>query len=76
MNILNISKTNGNATLLLSSNELVAICNALYKAPENHKNNEFYKLYGDMLIARDLSQYGSLDAFCLEKVMECRNNIK
>lgn len=76
MNILNVSKNDRNAVLLLSSEELVLICNILYKAPENHKGNLFYKLYSDMMIVRDMSQYGNLDAFCLEKVLEYRNNIK
>jgi hypothetical protein len=76
MNILSISKDNREAVVLLSSGELNAICNALYKAPEYQKDNPFYKLYSDMMIARDISQYGHIDNFCLEKVLECREHIQ
>lgn len=75
MNIFSISKTKREVTLSLSSDELVKICNALYKTPEELRNNLHHKLYADMMIARELSQYGHIDDFCLDRIVEERKKI-
>lgn len=75
MNIFSISKTKREVTLSLSSDELVKICNVLYNAAEEQRNNVYHNLYADMMIARDLSQYGHIDNFCLDRVVEERSKI-
>lgn len=75
MNILNISKKDTEATVILSSDELVKLCNVLYGANEENKDELYYRLYNELMIARDLSQYGHIDNFCLGNIIKCRNNI-
>lgn len=76
MNIQNISKKNKETVVKLSADDLTIICNALYaQLPESQKNERLLQLYGDMMIARDLCQYGHIDNFCLQNVVKCRNSI-
>lgn len=76
MNIQNISKENKETVVKLSADDLTIICNTLYaQLPENQKNERFLQLYSDMMIARDLCQYGHIDNFCLQNVVKCRNGI-
>lgn len=77
MNIQNISKEKGEVLVKLSGNDLVAICNALYRYTEKQKNKEnIMQLYSDMMMARDLCQYGHIDDFCLQNIVRCRSGIK
>ena len=76
MEMLSISKKDNEAIVRLSSDELVKLSNVLYHAPDSDRNKLFYKLYGEVMIARDLSQYGHIDGFCFEKIIECRNKLK
>ena len=76
MNILNISKADKEVVVTLSSDELVELSNVLYNAPEGDKNKSYYKLYGEIMLARDLSQYGHIDKFCFEQIAECREKFK
>ena len=76
MNILNISKKDNEAIVRLSSDELVKLGNILFHAPYTDKDNLYYKLYGEIMLARDLSQYGHIDAFCFERIAECREKLK
>lgn len=76
MNIQNISKENKETVVKLSADDLNIICNALYaQLPESQKNERLLQLYSDMMIARDLCQYGHIDNFCLQNVVKCRNSI-
>ena len=75
MDIQNISKKDREVTVTLSADELVKICNVLYGTSDENKNNLYYKLYSEMMIARDMCQYGHVDDFCLERIVKCRNNI-
>lgn len=76
MNIQNISKKERSVTVELSADDLVMICNALYGQSETEKKNErFLQLYSDMMMARDLCQYGHVDNFCLHRIAICRNGI-
>ena len=75
MEMLSISKKDNEAIVRLSSDELVKLSNVLYHAPDSDRNELFYKLYGEVMIARDLSQYGHIDGFCFEKITECRNKL-
>ena len=73
MKILNVSHENKKATVCLTSDELVKLGNILYHAQDKDKNDLYYKLRSNIIIARDLAQYGRLDNFCIQSVMECRN---
>lgn len=73
MNIQNISKENKKVIVELSSGELVKLCNTLYKTEEN-KDDLYYKLYSELMIARDLCQYGHIDNFSLSGIVKARNN--
>lgn len=72
MDIINISKTKKTATVSLSADELVKLCNVLYHATDKDKNNLYNQIYSNMMIARDLCQYGHIDDFCLERIVKCR----
>lgn len=76
MNIQNISKANRETTVELSASDLVIICNALYDQSDEKKNNDnFMELYSNMMMARDLCQYGHIDNFCLHNIVKCRNGL-
>lgn len=75
MNIHSISKENNKVIVELTSDELVKLCNILYLTEDENKNEIYYKLYSDLMIARDLSQYGHIDDFCMEQIQKCRENI-
>lgn len=76
MNILSVSRKENEAVVKLSSDELVKLSNVLYHAPDCDKNDIYYKLYGDVMLARDLSQYGHIDGFCFERIAKCREKLK
>lgn len=72
MNIQSISK-NEKVTIDLSPDDLVIICNAMYCQPDEVKNKKsFCTIYSDMMMARDLCQYGHIDDFCLQNIVKCR----
>ena len=75
MNILNISKKDKEVVVALDADELVRLCNVLY-TQEKYDDNLHYKLYGNLMMARDLCQYGHIDSFCFDRIAECRNKIK
>ena len=77
MTIISVSKEKNSAVVQLDSNELVALCNVLYKTTKDDNTKAIiYELYGNLMIARDLSQYGHIDAFCYEKIGACRDKVK
>lgn len=77
MNIQSLSKEERRAIVELNADDLVIICNALYAQFEEKKDKgNFLQLYSDMMIARDLCQYGSLDNFCLRNIVKCRNDVE
>ena len=76
MDILSLSKDSKRVTVTLDSDELVKLCNVLYKAEDKDKNVLYYKLYSDLMLARDLSQYGHLDEFCFKNIAQCRDEAK
>lgn len=76
MNIQNISKEKKEATIKLSGDDLVIIGNALYAQFDEKKEEEnFLQLYSDVMMARDLCQYGHVDNFCLSNIVKCRSSI-
>lgn len=77
MNMQTISKEKREVTVELTANDLIIICNALYaQSSEERDNNCFMQLYGDMMMARDLCQYGHVDDFCLHNIIKCRSELK
>lgn len=77
MNIQNISKENQKAIVELTADDLVIICNALYAQSDKKKNNDYFmQLYSDMMMARDLCQYGHVDNFCLHNIVKCRSELR
>lgn len=77
MEIESILKQQQEVNVSLSADDLVIICNALYSQLGEKKDNEnFLQLYSDMMIARDLCQYGHVDNFCLHNIVKCRNGIE
>ena len=77
MNILSVSKTENEAVIRLDSTELVALCNVLYQATKDDNVKAIvYQLYDNLMIARDLSQYGHIDGFCLNSIIKCREKIQ
>ena len=73
MNILEISKPKREVTVTLSSDELVKLCNIMHES-QKPKNSMCERLYSDLILARDLSQYGLVDNFSLSRIVEHRNN--
>ncbi len=76
MNIQTISKEKREVMVELTADDLVIICNALYaQLGEKKYNDIFMQLYSDMMMARDLCQYGHVDNFCVayQKEQEERN---
>ena len=74
MEILKISKTEKEAVVRLSAEEMKMICNVFYKAEGQCEGDPLYhQLYSEMLIANDLAQYGHLDNFCFRQIVKERN---
>lgn len=76
MDIESISKSKREVVVTLDADELVKICNIFYQAQSEEKNEKYDKLYSEMMLARDLCQYGHVDDFCLGKIIEHRKNVK
>ena len=78
MDILEISKLKKEANITLDAGELVTLCNVFYAMTENtdHKKSiTFYGMYDKFMMHNDLVQYGHIDTFRIEKMMECREKI-
>ena len=72
MTINEISQTKGTVTVTLTADELITLCNIMHNAPETSKNDKYYKLDADLVLARDLCQYGHIDNFSLSRVVDNR----
>jgi len=76
MNILSVSKIKNEAIISLDSTELVMLCNILYQAAKDPNTKATcHKMHYGLMIARDLSQYGNIDDFCLNSMIKCRDKI-
>lgn len=78
MEILEISKTKKQANITLDAGELIILCNIFHEMTKNteyDKRITFYKMYDKFMMLNDLVQYGHLDAFRIEKMLECREKI-
>ena len=77
MNIQTISKAKREVMVELTADDLVIICNALYAQSGEKKNNDYFmQLYSDMMMARDLCQYGHIDDFCLHNIVKSRSELR
>lgn len=76
MRVETVSMERREAILTLDASELVLLCNALYDFPEEHRDKRYYKLRSDLMLVRDMSQYGHVDDFCLKRIMECRSHLQ
>lgn len=83
MNIQAISKADREVTVILNADELVILANSLYETQKKKTNSKIKRLYSDIMLCRDLCQYGHVDDWCLEKIVEqrlpksnCKNEIK
>lgn len=64
--------------VILSADELTMFANLMYYYKKNWKdgkemskpNERFYGTYAQILTARDLCQYGHLDSFTLDRLLE------
>ena len=74
MNILNIDKSKKEVVVTLSADELIKLCNCMYKTDEKNQEGIFHNLYGELIIARELSQYGHIDNWALSKIIEQRKH--
>lgn len=73
MKLLNLSKEKKNVTVELSADELVLLCNCMYRVDmQNNLTNYGHNLYADMMAARDLCQYGHVDDFCFGQIQKHR----
>lgn len=72
MHIEKLSVKDRQVTVSLSADEIVKLCNSLHYAPEKQQNDIYHKLYSDLLLARDICQYGRIDNRGLAKVIEQR----
>lgn len=72
MVIQNVDKSKKEVTVILDSDELVKICNCMYKAHSDNQKGIYHQLYSEMIVARELSQYGHIDNWALSKVVEQR----
>ena len=77
MNIQTISKEKKEVMVELTADDLGIICNALYAQSSEKKDNDYFmQLYSDMMMARDLCQYGHVDNFCLHNIVKCRSGLR
>lgn len=72
MDILEISKTNKNVTVVLSADELFRLCNVLHEVKEYRHDNLHHTLYKELLIANDLCQYGCIDDYSWSEIVKCQ----
>jgi len=73
MNIQEISKVNREVTVTLSADELIKICNALYHMNDKDKSDTYNQLHSELILARDLCQYGGIDNFSLSCIVDYRS---
>lgn len=78
MNIKNISKNDGQVVMTLNKDELTVICNTMYyheKAGGDEAKRElFHRVYADLILAKDLCQYGHIDDFSFSCITRERKN--
>lgn len=73
MTILSTSKERKEAVISFGIDELIVLCNTLYRETKGDNARAIhYLLSSNLMIARDLTQYGHIDGFCLDSIVKCR----
>ena len=76
MNIKNITKSTNQVNMTLEKDELVMLCNVMYRAKEagvdEIKSALFHKVYADLIMVTNLCQYGHVDDFAFNLIMDER----
>ena len=76
MNIKNITKSTNQVNMTLEKDELVMLCNVMYRAKEagvdEIKSELFHKVYADLIMVTNLCQYGHVDDFAFNLIMDER----
>ena len=72
MVINEISKEKKEVVVSFDTAELIKLCNVLCCTEERFKDGLYHKLYSDLILARDLSQYGGIDNFTLANIADHR----
>ena len=76
MNIKNITKSTNQVNMTLEKDELVMLCNVMYHAKitisDETKRELFHKLYADLIMVTNLCQYGHVDDFAFNLIMDER----
>lgn len=68
MTLIELSKQDKNVVVKLSADELVKIMNCMYHADSEDKNDTYYELHAEIMLAANLCQYGRVDKFCFEQM--------
>lgn len=80
MNIKNITKSTNQVNMTLEKDELVMLCNVMYHAKitisDETKRELFHKLYADLIMVTNLCQYGHVDDFAFNLIMQERKDVK
>ena len=77
MDFLNISKEKQEVIVRLHKNELVGLSNVLYMVNRQMIDDEVYhKIYGDIILARNLASYGHIDEHVLDIMSTQRRYVK
>ena len=77
MQILNLSKEDDEAIIRLDATELTTLCNSLYYCRKEMLKNEIYhKIFGDLLVARNLLSYGHIDDFAFDRIARQRQYLR
>ena len=76
MNIKNITKSTNQVNMTLEKDELVMLCNVMYFAEiaglDETKRKIFHKVYADLIMVTNLCQYGHVDDFAFNLIMDER----
>lgn len=82
MNIQSISKKDKEIVAILDADDLVSLENVMYQVTKCQNNGDlrlnetFYRLYANVMLARNLCQYGHLDDFSFEHIEKAREKAK
>ena len=74
MEINNLSKTDREVVLKLTSEELEKLSVALKHMPVDEKDELYYSLYSEILLAKDLIQFGRI-LFSFEEIKKCAEQL-
>lgn len=71
--IINSVGRNSKVVLELSVDEVNILNNVMFQSSKKENNPMFWELYAGIMIARDISQYGHLDSFIIDRISDAKN---